>query len=830
MIAIPVILHMMLKAKPKKIIFPALRLIRDRQQPHSQRMRIRHLWLLIMRMLVIGLLVLAVARPTLPAANYWLNRWELMILAGVIVFAVGLYYWMKRGYESANLPPYAVTAKRDWLRTWVIAGTFLAIILGVGLPYQYRVRGEIFTPGKQSLDLPIAAVLLFDSSLSMSYKFEGQTRLEKARQLAAKHLNNLPNDSKIALTDNSTQGEILFQTDLASARSKLEQVDSLTTKALSYPLNQRLLQAITLQQQHREEIAPKVSGTQELELPDRFVREVYLFTDLAQTAWNKESAERLQAELKDIPWLNVYVIDVGQESATNAGILECRLTSEVATAGVPLALDVVLEGSHPTTPQVKVELLMGDMPGPMIKVGEQQVDLKHNQPTTVSFPIKSNAKHWTQGIVQIAASDPLDFDNQRSFTLAVLPPPKILVVSEQPRDGLEWSEALAPDELVKQQRASYQIERATPLQLDQLTLSNYEAVSLINVTQLAPPVIEKMGNYIQWGGVVFVALGSTQVNALNYQTMEWLPSAPSVYSRMEPAGYLDFSKDAHPLSQRFENLGITSVLSSIEIRRFWKTSPSETTRILARFSDRDQSPALLIKRTGKGQVIQLNTAVDLINGATGKNWSDLPRAGWAFIAFADQMLQSLLGRQEQRFNYVIGESIDIAIPPPVPASLLLRLPDLKQTRFTLPYDLADLRVRAAEGSNANAPSPIVPPANGNSTRLTERLPTGNFEIYGDQSQTEILQALTINNRPEESLLQRLNKDELDQLLGAERYELSESIEQLNRQVLQGRLGREIYPVILVLCLLLFCGEHFVANHFYHQEPTTPKPAGAITRT
>ncbi|RLT14657.1 MAG: VWA domain-containing protein [Planctomycetota bacterium] len=62
--AIPVILHMVMRQKPKLIIFPALRLLKARQKQTTRRLRIRHWALLLSRMAVIALMSLCLARPT----------------------------------------------------------------------------------------------------------------------------------------------------------------------------------------------------------------------------------------------------------------------------------------------------------------------------------------------------------------------------------------------------------------------------------------------------------------------------------------------------------------------------------------------------------------------------------------------------------------------------------------------------------------------------------------------------------------------------------------------------------------------------------------------
>jgi Aerotolerance regulator N-terminal len=63
--ALPVILHLFMRQTPKHIIFPALRLVRERQRRSKKRMRIKNWLLLLARMAVLALMALALARPTL---------------------------------------------------------------------------------------------------------------------------------------------------------------------------------------------------------------------------------------------------------------------------------------------------------------------------------------------------------------------------------------------------------------------------------------------------------------------------------------------------------------------------------------------------------------------------------------------------------------------------------------------------------------------------------------------------------------------------------------------------------------------------------------------
>ena len=63
--ALPVILHLFMRQTPKHVIFPALRLVRERQKRSKKRLRVKNWLLLLARMAVLALMALALARPRL---------------------------------------------------------------------------------------------------------------------------------------------------------------------------------------------------------------------------------------------------------------------------------------------------------------------------------------------------------------------------------------------------------------------------------------------------------------------------------------------------------------------------------------------------------------------------------------------------------------------------------------------------------------------------------------------------------------------------------------------------------------------------------------------
>src|SRR5688572_30508378 len=186
---IPIILHFLLRTKPKKLLFPALKLLQSRRTMNVRRLRLRHLWLLLLRIAVIGLLVLAIARPSLPAADYTPSRTELLTLGAIAGAALFAYWGMLAYWRRRRLPTHVVTYRRSMLRGGTILTAILLALLLFAWPYQRRIAAEISGPLPDiARHLPVAGVFLFDTSASMEYRYENRTRLDVAQQVAGSYL------------------------------------------------------------------------------------------------------------------------------------------------------------------------------------------------------------------------------------------------------------------------------------------------------------------------------------------------------------------------------------------------------------------------------------------------------------------------------------------------------------------------------------------------------------------------------------------------------------------------------------------------------------------
>jgi hypothetical protein len=75
-LAVPVILHLMNREMPRRLVFPSTRFLRRAQLPPEGRRRLRDLLLLLLRLLALAVAVLAFARPALPRTHEPTRRGE----------------------------------------------------------------------------------------------------------------------------------------------------------------------------------------------------------------------------------------------------------------------------------------------------------------------------------------------------------------------------------------------------------------------------------------------------------------------------------------------------------------------------------------------------------------------------------------------------------------------------------------------------------------------------------------------------------------------------------------------------------------------------------
>src|SRR6266480_318999 len=125
LVAIPVVLHLIMRQRPKQLLFPALRFIHERRLANQRRLQLRHWLLLALRCGAIGLFAVALARPSVASGvlSSWISAGllgGLAILAAVLALAA-----IARGVSRLVGGGFAAIAAALLVATLFVAGRAL---------------------------------------------------------------------------------------------------------------------------------------------------------------------------------------------------------------------------------------------------------------------------------------------------------------------------------------------------------------------------------------------------------------------------------------------------------------------------------------------------------------------------------------------------------------------------------------------------------------------------------------------------------------------------------------------------------------------------------
>jgi Aerotolerance regulator N-terminal len=797
--AVPVILHLVMKARPKRIEFPALQILKARQPSNSRRMQLRQLMLLMLRGILIAAIVFALVRPSLPAANYGLRWWEWSILLGTAGSAFGIYRFLNRRDRLSSDAPHVTRERRGRRRILCTLGGLLAVLLAVGTPWWVRVQAELSTPGNEvSENIPVAVVFVFDTSLSMNYRHENLNRLDVARQTATDHLSRLPTGSRAAILSLQADDEVVFQADLSGAQSRM---DALTLTAVPQSINAALKSAITGQIENRRRVREETGMTDS----DLFSREICLVTDMSQAAWNYPDEAGLADLLKEHDWLQLYIVDVAAPQPINVSLTNLRLSDETAVTGRDISLTTTVSITPAADPNVQLETFLLNEEGKEVRVRAPQsvkVDTAATDVETV-VPI-SVTSAYVQGFVRLAGTDPLADDNVRWFTLGVRPRPRVLLISDSRNEAIYLQNALQPGGAAASGIAAYSCVTVTSSQAMQHNFSDFDVVCMINTRRPDDATWNALSAFARSGGGVLVCMGCSDLNAGSWNSQaaqSLLPATPIRVSQFvaEPVR-ITLSSETHPVCKAFAKSDYArTALTQILFDRCWAIDVEPDAHTLMQLLGPGDRPLLLERSLGSGRCILFTSAMDNLVGG-GSEWNTLV-VDWVFLMLADNLMKYLAGVSDQRHNYTAGNLIDIGLPPSQRfGQYTLRRPGFRQTRGDV---------------NPDAGAII----------LDDATDPGHYRLRPFESASSFEFAFAVNMRDQESDLSRITSERLNEIAGEDRVQVVNSPEQLESVVRIGRLGVELYPVLVGLLVLLFCAEHTMANYIYDEQlSSTPGPS------
>jgi hypothetical protein len=693
MVAVPIVLHLLMRRKPRRLEFPALQLVRQRHDTNRRRLRLRHLILLALRMAAIGLLALALARPSI----------------------------------------------------------HLAGSLG-------------------SQEEPVAAALAFDTSMRMEYRHQNRTRLEAAQEFGLWLLAQLPAESQVAVLD-SRAGPGAFQVDRGAAQQRIER---LQTVAAAQPL-----------------VAVAEEGIRLLGENSLARKELYIFTDMTRAGWSGD-AGRLRQRAAELGHLGVYLIDVGVADPVDFALGDLRLSSQVVSQRSTLR--IATEISHcGKGGQRTVELYLLDKDRRGQKRDERTVKLQPDQSQTLDFHVGDLPMGTHQGYLQILGEDGLAADDRRYFTVEVKPAWRVLIVAppRPERRALFLTQALAPTDYVRQKRARFDCQVISYNQLPSQKLEDYSAVYLLDPGAQPPAVWQNLANFAADGHGVAIFLGrhAEPVAAFNGPGAQDVLAGKLVVQARRPDGDLALAPAdlEHPLLAPLRVRAGAIPWSETPVTRYWQLDElAAGTHTIIPYSD--GRPAVVERPVGKGRVLTVTTPIS--DPLSGDPWNLLP-LGWPFWTVMQQMGDYLAGSSGQQWNYFAGQTAVVKLDPQRQFhSYLLTGPDQVEMRISPELKQNVLVVGA-----------------------TDRM--GNYRLRAGGSDGADL-GFSVNLPADQTELERFTDAQLVALFGQTPVRLARSQHEIDRQVSAGRVGRELFPLLIALTAVVLALEHLAANRFYRE--------------
>ncbi|NOZ41480.1 MAG: VWA domain-containing protein [Planctomycetes bacterium] len=708
LIAVPIVLHLVMRRQPRQLTFPALQFVRNRQEANRRKLNFRHLLLLALRCALIAGFAFALARPTLKGSGL-------------------------RGKAGA----------------------------------------------------PLAVSLVVDNSLRMQYLHDNQTRQEQATQMAQDLLGKLPEGTEVAVLDLSRSASG-FVVDRSTAESRLR---NLAPESKPRLLEDAVREAIEL-------VASREDSRQE----------VFVFTDLNAIVWNETAVASTNEVLAEAPDVRLYLVDVGVAETRNRALGTLELRQQTLRPGEPLHLNVPLEITSPAEVTLAeaplVELFLVDAQGKDIKRGQQRVEVTEAGSGLVTFELSDLSLGTHQGYVQLPASDPLEVDNRRFFTVEVRPPADVLLLGKDSRDTLFLREALSPSPL----NSGTQVDQATVrfrcttdrfANAAKLALLDYDAVCLLDPPPLSDELWQALADYANQGGGVGLFLGErARASAFNKGfATPLLPGTLKRKSRFET--YFRPQRMDHPALAALRPYAESIPWQVFPVFRYWEFgSLAGDTHEVARFAN--NKPALLVRPVGQGRALTFATSVSDPPNTRGREpWNLLtaPEAAWPFVPLMNQLVGYLAQSDSAPLTYEAGETVSLPLPPNERvSSFVLYRPDGQSLRRTVPPDDDTIRIST-----------------------TRQL--GNYRVSSGGASGQLKRGFSVNVSPDVSHLQRVDSEALLEALPSKQVRLANTLEDVERYVDIGRSGRELFPWLITLVALVWGSEHLLANRFYRETPS-----------
>ena len=793
LMAIPVLLHFLMKPKPVHMTFPAMRFLQEKHITSRSKTRLRHFLLLLLRCLLILLVAAAFAGPA--AATEDFGNWVTLGGTGLITLLVG--FVAAAAYLSDN-------------RNQLLVSVLGAIALLLAMFFAWNAW-QIFSSSSSGKLLgqsgtPVAAIVLVDNSATMEYRFQNETRLESAKETASWLISQFPSESQVCVlaVDRDTP---FFSVDTSAADKRLSKIDP-TYNAESIP--SALARAYKLFDKVKQER-----------------REIYIFSDLTSKSWAAGESNVALKQLSKDETISMFVIDVGVEQPINTALDQLEIADAVISSNGELNIETSVtqtggaETSSKSQLSVRMKVFQQDETKPVVRDGNTvfvdavqgeksktvtlpPTSLGETNGVALDFSFSDSLEEGTwHGEVEILGADALPVDNKRYFSFEVSPPNQVLVIHGDDVSPGNLISCIAPRELQERGKSRFECTVVSQSEFDVATkLSQFALVYVLDpgpAGKLWGPLKE----FVEAGGRAVVYLGHNAVSRGAPHQSFLTQDAVDVlcgkllfpFRSIEGDVYLSPDKFDHPALKTFRGISSNVPWSKhpvyyhwgIEREESWENFPTE---VVMPYGNRE--PALIQRTIGAGTVMVMTTPIsEPANSPDRDVWNELFLGlPWPAFSLTVEMSKYLADNGARSLNVLVGENAVL------------------QNDLTLYSE----NYRAFSPVPEKPPTPLTTVSGQLSYKFVDA--PGNYYLKPLQDGFSGNRGFCANIDRRQTDLTRAQQSELDIVLGEGRYLLARDRNEIEFQQGTSRRGQEFFPLLMLSALIVMAVEHLLANRFY----------------
>jgi hypothetical protein len=245
----------------------------------------------------------------------------------------------------------------------------------------------------------------------------------------------------------------------------------------------------------------------------------------------------------------------------------------------------------------------------------------------------------------------------------------------------------------------------------------------------------------------------------------------------------------HPALAELREFADIVPWTEFPVFRYWELEAGETPALVVA-PLANGKPALVGRQIGDGRVLMFVTSVS--EPPHDDPWNLLPTAPdpWPFLALVNGIAEYLTGGSEAKLNYLAGQTVAIPLLlDEETTSYVLQMPGATGVRQSLTPGQGQITIASADA-------------------------LGNYRVQAGGRQERLDRGFSVNAPPELTRLARVPAAEIVEAIGKDRVRVARTRGEIEVRVGLGRVGRELFPALILAVALVLGAEQLLSNRFY----------------